>query len=184
MSGLINDVNTTSSKEKGTRPVFNVKLSPYAAGNKNMAAITFSGFDPDYIKKYVGTKENPGPLYGQDISKFTLFYDNSLNTVFKKEAEVSNITPILKVQKNYTIDSFPKAGKINLSYDDETNEVNVVYHKKVYINGQPRTQDIPYNSYNLEDINAVESQLLQILKDQEARNLAAEDAIREINKNK
>lgn len=184
MSGLVNDINTTSAKEKGTRPIFNVKLSPYAAGNKDMAAITFSGFDPDYIKKWVGTKENPGPLYGQDISKFTLFYDNSLNTTFKQEAEVSNITPILKVQKNYTIDSFPKAGKIDLNYDDDTDEVSIVYHKKVYINGQPRTQDVAYNAQSLEDVNAIESQLLQILKDQEARNLAAEDAIREINKNK
>lgn len=182
--GILNDIRTTNPKEKGARPIFNVKLSPFAAENENLAAITFSNFDPEYIKKYVGTKDNPGILAGKDLSKITLFYDKGLETAFKKESEASNITSILKVNKNYSIDSFPKAGTVDLEYDPDTDEVSIVYHKKIYNKGKEDYQHITYNPKTLSDINAVEKQLITILREQESRNIAADEAIRTIMKNK
>jgi hypothetical protein len=101
IAGLVNKARTSGAKSTD-RPVFNAKVSSVGGNNENMSSITYKDFSPEFLKDYVGTKENPGPLYKKDLSKgVTVFYDNrKIYSPFKRGLEMTNIEKVLRVKNN------------------------------------------------------------------------------------
>lgn len=121
-----------STKETDDRPVFNATTYNIAAENENTGALTISNISPEFLKPYVGTEENPGPLYDvkDQLSNITLFYNNkTVDTPFKRGSEQSNFQTLLKTKKNYVVDSFD-GFKISYNYiNDDKIEVTNEYYK-------------------------------------------------------
>jgi hypothetical protein len=180
----------TSKKDQSDRPVFNVDINSTAAGQEGVSAITFSSFSPDFIKKYVGTKESPGILYGKDLSKgVTLFYNNNeVNTSFKEGYEQSNLEVILKTKGNYKVDAFQDdAGTISYSYNELTGMVTAktTYSKyenrnnKIVLESKDEVMTFPINTATQNH-----KTLTDALEAVQAYNIQTENAIAEYNKQK
>ena len=176
----------TANAKKEDRPKFNAVVSPIAANNENLSAITFKDFNPDFLKDYVGTKDSPGPLYKMDISKgITVFYDNTQEkTPFKKGAEITPEEVILKTRGSYTIDSYANtAGKVDLDYDKLTNTVTSSLNYFGYKNGEPvySTQE---GMFDMANFGQSKDYLMESLKQIQALNLKSQAEIAAANKNK
>lgn len=184
LTGLVNDVKKAGPEDKD-RPMFNVLVSPIAAGSENTSAITISGIDPEYAKKYVGTKDNPGVLFGQDLSKgITLFYDNkSVSTPFAEQASMSNLEKVLKVKGSYTIDDYPEAGKVDFQYDDMSHNITATWEQREFI--PAKNSYVTKNRiYNIDQSNlkSFQENVLANLKALSEHNIALENQVAESNK--
>ena len=173
LSGFVNTVKTASGKDK-TRPIFNTIISPIAGETEGTSAITFNSFSPEFIKKYTGTKENPGPLYAKDLSKgVTLFYDKKqVNTPLT--AGASAFTTVLKTKNHYKLNSYQdNAGTVDFSYDKLTNSVTAIMDYETYKNGKLINIRQAYPSFSLENADANHQIILQTLDQIQKANLEA-----------
>jgi hypothetical protein len=180
---LINDALKATAKDSD-RPVFDAIVSTVAGEDANQSAITLK-FDPETLKKFVGTKENPGVLYKRATELtdgVTVFFDdNQLQSVFKKGYTKSAIETIINVNGEYTIDEFEStAGKVHFEVDKLTNMVDVTWDKvvnkfnpktntieKIVIPSTPLT--IPMSS-----LDEAEKSYLKDLKQQQYNNMVSD----------
>lgn len=172
LSSFVNTVKTASGKDK-TRPIFNAMASPIAGETEGTSAITFNSFSPDFIKKYTGTKENPGPLYAKDLSKgVTLFYDKK-QVKTPLTAGASAFTTVLKTKNHYKLNSYQdNAGTVDFSYDPLTNNVTGIMNYEGYLNGKLTNLQKNY-SFPLENADANHQIILQTLEQVQKANLEA-----------
>lgn len=129
----IQAVNTT--KENQDRPTFKGGISSIAGGNKDLSALKIKSLSPEYLKPWIGTSENPGPLYDykDQLSNISLVYNNkTVETPFKSYTEQSDFQTLLRTKKNYSVNSF---GDFKLDYS--------------YINDDNVQIDGEYYEYNL-----------------------------------
>lgn len=150
------------------RPVFDAEVYPVAANSEAVSAIKLR-LDPDYLKKFVGTKDNPGPLYGKAAQLqdgITLFYNNDqVPTTLKSEMQTSPLETILKVKGHYSITPFEStAGRVDFNYDHVSGKVHVIPHYKGYRNGVYGNIDAPAFDVPLSSLNGTEQTQLQALQ--------------------
>ena len=129
---LINDALKATAKDKD-RPVFDATFNSIAGEDADQSAITLK-FDPETLKKFVGTKENPGVLYKRSnelLNGVTVFFDdNQVQSVFKKGYTKSALETLINVNGEYTIDQFEStAGKVHFEIDKLTNMVDITWDK-------------------------------------------------------
>lgn len=189
---LINDALKANAKT-ADRPVFDAIFSPIAGEDINQSAITLK-FDPETLKKFVGTKENPGVLYKKStelMDGVTVFFDdNQVQSPFKKGYTKSALETVILQNGEYEIDAFEDtAGKVHFNYDEESGLVNVNWDKVVntIVNGKlvktVKTNQNPLK-VPLSSIDKVEKDYLNYLKQQQQANMASDAGYAEYKKTK
>jgi hypothetical protein len=189
---LINDALKANAKT-ADRPVFDAIFSPIAGEDVNQSAITLK-FDPETLKKFVGTKENPGVLYKKStelMDGVTVFFDdNQVQSSFKKGYTKSALETVILQNGEYDIDAFEDtAGKVHFDYDKESGLVNVNWDKVVntIVNGKLvktiKTNQNPLK-VPLSSIDKVEKDYLNYLKQQQQANMASDAGYAEYKKTK
>jgi hypothetical protein len=182
------NASKTSKKDEGDRPIFSVDVSSTAGEQENISAITFSSFSPEFIKKYVGTKENPGILYEKDLSKgVTLFYDNNeVSSPFKEAYGEGNLEIAVKTKGNYVVDAYAQnAGTITYTYNELNSTVTATSDYKVYndktleLETKQKSQTFPVSS-----IKQNHETLTNALEAVQSYNIQMENAIAQYNKTK
>lgn len=177
---FLRDAVSANSKTHD-RPIFDAEIYPVAANKENVSAMKLR-FDPDYLKKFVGTKENPGPLYkraGELADGITLFYDNSMvNANTTRGTHASSTETILKTKGNYTINAYDgTSGKVDFHYDNLSGQVHIIPHYKGYRKESDGV--VRYGDINVAGFDVPISQL-DIAKDYqlEMLELASQDVLR------
>lgn len=186
INNLINATRSANPK-KDDRPQFSATVSPIAAGSDVTSAITYTDFNPDFIKQYVGTKENPGILWKKDLSKgITVFYDNTkVDNPFKRAGEISAIETVLKTRGHYTIDSFKDdVGTVDFNYDKLTNGVNATINYRQYNMNTHKWENKvrEYTPFNLNSSASNQDILISYMQQLQATNMQIEAALAEANK--
>ena len=185
MKGMINDLinrsRTAKSNDKKA-PVFNATVSPIAANDESLGAITFSSLPTDFIKDYTGSEKNPGPLYGADLSKgITVFYPKAeVKTPITKST--SPFETILKVKNNYRLDAFQDdAGVVDFSYDSMTGTAQGVLTAEYYQKGELKKGQKTY-TFDIANADKAKAEIIATLQQIQATNLQTERAIEAANK--
>lgn len=126
-------LNQADLTDKSKNRTFTAMVSNIAAEDPTKSSITFKGIDPDVIKQYTGSKNDPKVFFGQDISKgITLFWDNT------KQANpfnlpMSNLETLLRLNGHAESTGFQDtAGNIDWSFDKTTNKVQAAWHPMLY----------------------------------------------------
>jgi hypothetical protein len=181
---LINDALKANAKTED-RPVFDAIFSPIAGEDIKQSAITLK-FDPETLKKFVGTKESPGVLYKKAtelLNGVTVFFDdNQVQSPFKKGYTKSATETLVTVNGSYDLDQWEStAGVVHFELDKVTNMVDVSWDKvanvidkktntliKTTLQGQePLT--IPISS-----LDKTEKYYKQLLKKQQQDNMISD----------
>lgn len=176
LDGILNtflkDAISANAKTKD-RPIFDAEIHPIAANSEGLSAMKIK-LDPDYLKKFVGTKDNPGPLYGkasQLSDGITLFYDNKMvPTSLNSKLQPSSLETILKTKGNYTMGTFGNtSGTVDFNYDNLTGQVHVIPHYKGYrreADGVVRYGDISVPGFNvpISQLNNTEYSQMELLE--------------------
>ena len=189
---LINDALKANAKT-ADRPVFDAIFSPIAGEDINQSAITLK-FDPETLKKFVGTKENPGVLYKKStelMDGVTVFFDdNQVQSSFKKGYTKSALETIIVQNGEYDIDEFEStAGKVHFDYDKESGLVDVTWDKVVntIVNGKLvktiKTNQKPLR-IPLSSLDKTEKAYLSDLKDQQYANMVSDAGYAQYKKTK
>jgi hypothetical protein len=180
IAGLVNKARTSGAKSTD-RPVFNAKVSSVAGNNENMSSITYKDFSPEFLKDYVGTKENPGPLYKKDLSKgVTVFYDNrKIYSPFKRGLEMTNIEKVLRVKNNYRLDAYrDDAGVVDYVYDKLSNNVSAKMTYEYYDEKGFLRQGVKnYSPFSIDNMRNQEEIIEKTLQELQVNNLKAASAI-------
>jgi uncharacterized protein YnzC (UPF0291/DUF896 family) len=177
IAGLINKARVSTSKTQD-RPVFNAKVNSVAGNNENMSSITFKNLSPEFVRDYVGTKDNPGPLYKTDLSKgVTLFYDNrKIYSPFKRGAEMTNIEKVLKVKNRYRFDAYQDdAGIVDYVYDGENVKATMNY--EYYDKSGKLANGINIRTFPMSDMKNNEEIMEKALQQLQSNNLKTAAAI-------
>lgn len=189
---LINDALKANAKT-ADRPVFDAIFNPIAGEDVNQSAITLK-FDPETLKKFVGTKENPGVLYKKStelMDGVTVFFDdNQVQSSFKKGYTKSALETVVVQNGEYDIDEFEStAGKVHFDYDKESGLVDVTWDKVVntVVNGKLvktiKTNQDPVR-IPLSSLDKTEKDYLNYLKKQQYANMASDAGYAEYKKTK
>jgi hypothetical protein len=189
---LINDALKANAKTVD-RPVFDAIFSPIAGEDINQSAITLK-FDPETLKKFVGTKENPGVLYKKStelMDGVTVFFDdNQVQSSFKKGYTKSALETVVVQNGEYDIDEFEStAGKVHFDYDKESGLVDVTWDKVVntIVNGKLvktiKTNQDPLR-IPLSSLDKTEKDYLNYLKKQQYANMVSDAGYAQYKKTK
>lgn len=130
-------LNQSDLTNKSKNRSFTATVSNIAAEDSNMGAITFQGIDPDIIKQYEGSEKNPKVFFEKDLSKgITVFYDKSQQkNLFEKPK--SDLGIILKLNGHTRSTGYEDtAGRVDYSYDKNTNKVQAAWYPAGYNNGK------------------------------------------------
>jgi hypothetical protein len=180
IAGLVNKARTSGAKSTD-RPVFNAKVNSVGGNNENMSSITYKDFSPEFLKDYVGTKENPGPLYKKDLSKgVTVFYDNrKIYSPFKRGLEMTNIEKVLRVKNNYRLDAYrDDAGVVDYVYDKLSNNVSAKMTYEYYDEKGFLRQNVKnYSPFSIDNMRNQEEIIEKTLQELQVNNLKAASAI-------
>jgi len=121
---LTRDLNTRYKEGTAGRPIFSYEMSPIAGNNPNAGARTLY-FDPEYIKKLKGTKENPTELADLDLeSGFTIYYDNQDISLDNRSQESKNLDLIARYGDGIKYD-IPNGGNLTIKADEQTGQYKV-----------------------------------------------------------
>jgi hypothetical protein len=121
---LTRDLNTKYKAGQAGRPIFSYEMSPIAGNNPNAGARTLY-FDPEYIKKLKGTKENPTELAELDLeSGFTIYYGNQDINLDNRSQESKNLDLIARYGDGIKYD-IPNGGNLTIKADEQTGQYKV-----------------------------------------------------------
>lgn len=189
---LINDALKATAKTTD-RPVFDAIFSSVAGEDAGQSALTLK-FDPETLKKFTGTKDQPGILYKQSadlMNGITVFFDdNQIQSSFKKGYTRSALETVVVQTGKYDIDEFEStAGKVHFEYDHESGLVDVSWDKLVnkVVNGK-LVKDIQTNQdplrIPLSSLDKVEKDYLYFLKKQQYDNMVSDAGYAQYKKTK
>ena len=188
MEGLIRDAiearNAAPGKASDDRPIFDVQISPVAGKDLNTSALTFK-LSPEYINKFVGSKDKKGPLYGMqdEIAEgLTVFFPKSaVDSPITSSLKISNLQTVLMVNGKETLDTYEDtAGTVDFTYNKREKTVTRtwvpierVYDEKtkdvVPRAGEPLVRTVPINQ-----VDDLEASTIESLKKLQADNIKKE----------
>jgi hypothetical protein len=131
LEGLIRDAitarNAPFDKPVSDRPIFDAQISPVAGKDLNTSAVTIK-LSPDYINKYVGSKDKKGPLYSMqdEIAEgLTVFFPKSaVDSPITSSLKTSNLQTVLMVNGKETLDTYEEtAGTVDFIYNKQEKTV-------------------------------------------------------------
>lgn len=189
---LINDALKATAKTTD-RPVFDAIFSSIAGEDASQSAITLK-FDPETLKKFTGSKDQPGILYKQAadlMNGVTVFFDdNQVQSPFKKGYTRSALETVVVQNGEYKIDEFEStAGTVNFEYDAESGLVDVSWDKLVntVVDGKLvksiKTNQDPLR-IPLSSLDKVEKDYLAYLKKQQYANMVSDAGYAQYKKSK
>jgi hypothetical protein len=106
--------------DKGN-PAFTMRYQGVAGHSSDRVGIHINNIDQEWAKKYQGTKNNPGPLYGVDFSKGVTIYvpKNEANFELNRLHKVNSYDFMLE-NGGIEVNSYPQAGKLKITKDETT----------------------------------------------------------------
>jgi len=164
--------------KKDKNLIFDFVERPIAAGNADKSAVTFN-LKADYIKKLVGTEKAPGVAYGLGpalMEGISAVYDNkSISTPTTRSVQHTALEEIIKT-KGKVYDSFPDAGKVDLTYDRNAGNYILDFNSKVFQNGKyvnsRNRQTVPSDGVDLQTLN---NNIINILNQAQKKNMSSSD---------
>jgi hypothetical protein len=166
-----------SYDKSDSRGKFDVVYSDIAANNSDYSALTIKMTNPAYIKKFVGSESNPGPLYdyisdiqaGKPIS--IIYKNKSTSNAFRSSAETKPLDFIIN-STGLDYDQFTKGGKLRTTMDGDEYLVSGFYYmyKQGELDKLPFTRRYPRNTTNYENVDRELNSFLLELHKQNALN--------------
>lgn len=111
LSQLYKDFVTNKDPKDETRPILSTSFQRIAGGSDEWSALHIK-MPYEYMKDFVGTEANPGPLFG-DLSSlengFTVYLNDAVATNgFYEATKTSDVEQMMLLTGKYDFDSYPQ----------------------------------------------------------------------------
>lgn len=184
---LYSDLNQRYAKDQKDRPMFDVEYSNIAVNDPKKSAISFYFSNPEYTKKYVGTKNNPGPLWDYrdqlDGGKpLTIVFDNTkAQNAFHQKSQASDLDYIISLSPDgLKYDQYKDAGEISIKTDGMNYKVDGHYY--MYEQGVRKTYPFVQTWPKTTDVNWINQQIKNDLSSIQMQNRYIEQQLARLNK--
>jgi len=184
---LYSDMNKRYKSNEGDRPMFDIEYSNIAANDPDKSAISFYFSNPEYVKKYIGTKTNHGPLWNYrealDGGKpLTIVFDNqNAKNSFHQYSRASDLDYVISLSPDgLKYDQFKDAGAITIKSDGASYKVDGHYF--LYENGVKQTYPFVQTWPKTTDVNWINSEIKRDLSSIQSQNQYIERQLDRLNK--